>query len=201
MIETRGTDSQTGERDVFEFRQSNRRGGADRRSVVRAGFRRRLGTGGGYFWGPAAAIGLIGGVVAGSALAAAQPWYIPLAMASTPNPRRLAISRANPWSMAGAILSAIAGCASASSTPPSPLRVVRHPSSTFPPRPRGDGSWPPGLPPGGLFVISVANSAACLPWRRGAKRRPDGVRNRSCAPCAPSAPSGPAPATRPRDRK
>ena len=34
------------------------------------------GRGGGYFWGPAAAIGLIGGVVAGSALAAAaQPVY------------------------------------------------------------------------------------------------------------------------------
>ena len=30
---------------------------------------------GGYFWGPAAAIGLIGGVVAGGALAAAQPAY------------------------------------------------------------------------------------------------------------------------------
>ena len=29
----------------------------------------------GGFWGPAAAIGLIGGVVAGSALAAAQPVY------------------------------------------------------------------------------------------------------------------------------
>jgi len=34
------------------------------------------GRGGGYFWGPAAAIGLLGGVVAGSALAAAaQPVY------------------------------------------------------------------------------------------------------------------------------
>jgi hypothetical protein len=33
------------------------------------------GRGGGYFWGPAAAIGLIGGVVAGSALAATQPVY------------------------------------------------------------------------------------------------------------------------------
>ena len=33
------------------------------------------GRGGGYFWGPAAAIGLIGVVVAGSALAAAQPVY------------------------------------------------------------------------------------------------------------------------------
>lgn len=33
------------------------------------------GRGGGYFWGPAAAIGVIGVVVAGSALAAAQPVY------------------------------------------------------------------------------------------------------------------------------
>ena len=30
---------------------------------------------GGYFWGPAAAVGFIGGVVAGGALAAAQPVY------------------------------------------------------------------------------------------------------------------------------
>lgn len=33
------------------------------------------GRGGGYFWGPAAAIGLLGGVVAGGALAAARPVY------------------------------------------------------------------------------------------------------------------------------
>jgi hypothetical protein len=33
------------------------------------------GRGGGHFWGPAAAIGVIGVVVAGSALAAAQPVY------------------------------------------------------------------------------------------------------------------------------
>ena len=33
------------------------------------------GRGGGYFWGPAAAVGFIGGVVAGGALAAAQPVY------------------------------------------------------------------------------------------------------------------------------
>lgn len=33
------------------------------------------GRGGGYFWGPAAALGFVGGVVAGGALAAAQPGY------------------------------------------------------------------------------------------------------------------------------
>jgi hypothetical protein len=33
------------------------------------------GRGGGYFWGPAAALGLIGGFVAGGALAAARPVY------------------------------------------------------------------------------------------------------------------------------
>jgi hypothetical protein len=33
------------------------------------------GRGGGCFWGPAAALGFVGGVVAGGALAAAQPGY------------------------------------------------------------------------------------------------------------------------------
>ena len=160
------------------------------------------GRGGGYFWGPAAAIGLIGGVVAGSALPPPLSRYIPLAMASTPNLRRLAISRANPWSMAGAILSAIAGCASASSAPPSSpsaSRDTRRPSS-LPAREATGFGLPVSLREA-FFVIGVADPAACLPWRRGARRRPDGVRSRSCAPCAPSAPSGPAPATRPRGRK